>query len=201
MFNGVFEEFMFEGESEDGKFYTKDVKEFDFITSKLPIEETGISFSGEVEVGEGVSVITDKQVKMGNPEDSKKTYIKVIEYRELTEAERLHVSKVRLVLKKLFDVFFNKSKVNLYLSLFWGVIATLEVKMDDYFWALIYTSMIIFYNHPIKFAKELKKIVGNKKEVEKLEDELVQNSLLGYANSIPEDEGIQLYFKPKAPTM
>ncbi len=201
MFGGMFEEFLFEGESEDGKFYTKDVKEFDIITSKMPIEETGISFSGEIEVDENTSVITDKQVKMSSPQESKNTYLKVIEMRDLTEVEIKNISKYRLFFKKLFEVFFKKSKFNVGISIFWTFYIGLNVATDDYLWALIYTAMIVLYNSPIKFYKELRKMVGSEKRKEELREELESLHLMGYVNSVPDDEGVQLYFKPKAPTM
>ena len=69
--------FEFEGESEDGKFYCSSLPEFKMLTKFLPLEETGLSFSGEVIVDDKTSVITDKQVKMQSPDETEKTYLKV----------------------------------------------------------------------------------------------------------------------------
>ena len=57
------------------------------------------------------------------------------------------------------------------------------------------------YNKPIAFAKEIKKMIGSKKRKEILSEELSKANVLGYVNSVPDDEGVQLYFKPKAPNM
>lgn len=193
--------FEFEGESEDGKFYCDSVTEFQMLTKFLPLEEVGISFSGEIKIDDMTSVITDKQIKLDNPEVASKTYQKVVEMRELTEAERLHVSKAKLVMKKLFEVFFRGQKFRRNLTIFWMVILGFDVATENYFGALMMTACILLYNSPIKFIKEMKKIFGNKKRKEELSEELSKLNILGYVDSVPEDEGVQLYFKPKAPTM
>lgn len=193
--------FEFEGESKDGKFYCDSVPEFKMLTMALPIEETGLSFSGEVELDDNTSVITDKQVKMNSPEDSIKTYQKVMEIRELSEAEILKVNKFRLFFKKLFEVFFRNQKFRVYFTSMWLALLTFEVATEDYLMALMYVAAIALYNSPIKFAKEVKKMYGNKKRKEELKEELTEQNLMGLVYSIPEDDGIQLYFKPKAPNM
>ena len=193
--------FEFEGESEDGKFYCDSVPEFQMLTKFLPLEEVGISFSGEIQVDEMTSVITDKQIKLENPEVAAKTYQKVMEMRELTEAERTNVSKAKLVLKKLFEVFFKGQKWRRNLCVFYAVIVGFDIAMENYLGALLMTTCILLYTSPIKFIKEMKKIFGNKKHKEKLSEELSKLNVLGYVDSVPEDEGVQLYFKPKAPNM
>ena len=193
--------FEFEGESEDGKFYCDSVPEFQMLTKFLPLEEVGISFSGEIQVDEMTSVITDKQIKLENPEVAAKTYQKVMEMRELTEAERTNVSKAKLVLKKLFEVFFKGQKWRRNLCVFYAVIVGFDIAVENYLGALLMTACILLYTSPIKFIKEMKKIFGNKKRREELSEELSKLNVLGYVDSVPEDEGVQLYFKPKAPNM
>lgn len=200
----MFEEgfgFGFEGESEDGKFYCDSVPEFQMLTKFLPLEEVGISFSGEIKVDEKTSVITDKQIKLDNPEVATKTYQKVMEMRELTEAERTNVSKAKLVLKKLFEVFFKGQKFRVGLCIFWSLIAALDIAVENYFGAFLMTAFILLYTSPIKFLKEMKKIIGNKQRKKELTEELSKLNVLGYVDSVPEDDGVQLYFKPKAPNM
>ena len=97
----------FATECEDGKVYVDSIYEFQMLSKILPMEEVGISFNGEIKIDEKTSVITDKQIKLENPEIAVKTYQKVMEMRELTEVERANISKAKLVLKKLFDVFFK----------------------------------------------------------------------------------------------
>ena len=67
--------------------------------------------------------------------------------------------------------------------------------------ALFYVAAIILYNSPIKFAKEVKKMIGNKKRKEQLEEELSEKNLVSLIYTTPDDEGIQLYFKPKVTNM
>jgi hypothetical protein len=193
----MFEEFEFEDMSEDGKVYCESLAEFKMMTSVLPIDEVGISFNGEIKIDEKTSVITDKQIKLDNPEEAKKTYLKVMEMRELTEAERLNVSKAKLILKKLFDVFFKGQKFRRNLTIFWLVIVGLDIAAENYFGALTMTACILLYNSPIKFIKEIKKMYNKKRRLE-LEKELTDMKMLGHVNLVDEDEGIRLYYKPKS---
>lgn len=192
--------FEFEGASEDGKFYTDSLTEFQMLTKFLPLEEVGISFSGEIKVDENTSVITDKQIKLDNPEVATKTYQKVMEMRELTEVERTNVNKFKLVLKKLFDVYFRGQKWRRNLCVFWTIILGFDIAVENYFGALCMAACITLYTSPVKFVKEVRKIFSKKKR-EELSEELSKMNVLGYVNSVDEDEGIQLYFKPKAPNM
>ena len=192
--------FEFEGESKDGKFYCDSALEFQMLTKFLPLEEVGISFNGEIKIDDTISVITDKQVKLESPEVATMAYKKVMEMRELTEAERTNVSKAKLVLKKLFEVFFRGQKWRRNLCIFYALIAGFDIAVENYFGAILMTSFILLYTSPIKFYKELRKIFSKKKQ-KKLSDELSELHLLGDVNSVDDDEGIQLYFKPKAPNM
>ena len=192
--------FEFEGESEDGKFYCDSVPEFQMLTKFLPLEEVGISFSGEIKIDDKTSVITDKQIKLDNPEVAAKTYQKVMEMRDLTEAERTNVNKFKLVLKKLFDVYFKGQKFRRNLCVFWTIILGFDIATENYFGALMMAACITLYTSPIKFIKEVRKIISKKKR-EELSEELSKVNMLGYVNSVPDDEGVQLYFKPKAPNM
>lgn len=201
MFEEEVNGFEFEGESEDGKFYCDSVPEFQMLTRFLPLEEVGISFSGEIKVDDNTSVITDKQVKMENSDMAVKTYLKVMEMRDLSEDEIKHINKFRLFFKKLFEVFFRKEKSRVYFTSLWLALLSFEIAMDDYLMALFYVAAIALYNKPIAFAKEIKKMIGSKKRKEILSEELSKANVLGYVNSVPDDEGVQLYFKPKAPNM
>ena len=121
--------------------------------------------------------------------------------RELTEAERTNVNKFKLVLKKLFDVYFKGQKFRRNLCVFWTIILGFDIATENYFGALMMAAAITLYTSPIKFAKELKKIFGNKKRKKELSEELSKMNMLGHVGSVDEDEGVQLYFKPKAPNM
>lgn len=190
----------FTTECEDGKVYVDSIYEFQMLSKILPMEEVGISFNGEIKIDEKTSVITDKQIKLENPEIAVKTYQKVMEMRELTEVERANISKAKLVLKKLFDVFFKGQKFRRNLTIFWMVLLGFDVAVENYFGALMMTACILLYNSPIKFVKEVRKIYSNKKR-KALEEELSNVNMLGYVNSVDDDKGVQLYYKPKAPNM
>lgn len=200
MFEEEFSGFDFETDRTDGIHFTDSVLEFDMLTKFIPLEEVGISFNGEIKIDDTMSVITDKQIKLDNPEEAKKTYLKVIEMRELTEAERLNVSKAKLFMKKLFDVFFKGQKFRRNLTIFWMLILGFDVATENYFGALMMTACILLYNSPIKFIKEMKKMYNKKRRIE-LEKELMDMNMLSHVNSVDDDEGVQLYFKPKVSNM
>ncbi len=193
--------FGFEGESEDGKFYCDSIHEFDMLTKMLPIDEVGLSFTGEIKIDDMTSVLTDKKIKFKDPEEAKKTYIKVMEMRELTEIERSKVSKVKLVLKKTLDVLFKGKKWLAYYCGLCVLMTTGHIIAENYLSALIWSGAFILNSSPIKYAKELNKLFGSKKQKEKLKEELIEANIYGYVNSVEEDEGVQFYFVPKAPNM
>ena len=192
--------FEFEGESEDGKFYCDSVTEFQMLTKFLPLDEVGISFNGEIKIDEKTSVITDKQIKLENPEVAVNTYQKVMEMRELTEVERANINKFKLVLKKIFDVYFRGQKFRRNLCVFWTIILGFDIATENYFGALIMAAFITLYTSPIKFIKEVRKIFSKKKR-EELSEELSKVNMLGYVNSVDDDEGIKLYFRPGSTNM
>ena len=196
MFEESNEYYFKQEERNDDNHYTNSVIEFDLLTKFITLEEVGISFNGEIKIDEMTSVITDKQIKLDSPEEAKKTYLKVMEMRDLTEAERLNVSKAKLFMKKLFDVFFKGQKFRRNLTIFWLVILGFDVAIENYFGVLMMTACILLYNSPIKFIKEIRKM-SNKKREEELTEELIEMKMLGYVNSVDNDEGIKLYYKPK----
>lgn len=181
----------------DKNFYFNDVEMFRIGLFGIPVEETGICFSSEIDVYDNVSVITDKKVKMNSPEESINTYLKVLEIRDLSEDEIRNISKFRLFFKKLFEVFFRNQKFRVFLTSYWLLFLGFEIATDDYLTALIYIAGIALYTSPIKFAKEMKKMFSSGKRKNELKDELTNLNIMGLVNSIPDDDGIQLYFKPK----
>lgn len=193
----MFEEF----EGKDNNFYVDDEEVFRVMLVGLPVEETGVSFSGEIDIDDKTSVLIDKQVKMDNPEESIKTYHKVIEMRDLSEAEIKGISKFRLFFNKLYEVFFRKQKFRVFITLYWLAFLSLEIAQEDYLFSLIYVAAIALYNSPIKFAREMKKIFASGKRKEELKEELTKLNVMNLVNTVPDDDGIMLYFKPKAPSM
>lgn len=209
MFEDMFEDFIFgfnfetgeDDKDNDGKIYVRNTHEFLMLANMLPVEELGLSFCGEVEIGEGVSILTDKQIKMGSADEAIKTYQKVIEVRELTELEQEAANKFRLFFRKLFEVFFRNEKWRVFYTAFCSVMLGLDIATDNYFGIALMSACIMLYNSPVKFYKELKKMIGSKKRLEKLEEELSNMNVLGYVNSVDNDEEIQLYLKPNASNM
>lgn len=191
-----FDEFGTKSKPNDGRIYYDTARDFEVLTKFMPIEEVGISFNGEIKIDETTSVITDKKVTLESPEVALKTYQKVMEMRDLTEAERTNVSKVKLILKKLFEVYFKGQKWRRNLCIFWMIIFGLDIATENYFGALMIAAWITLYTSPIKFIKELYKILGKKKK-EKLQEELSEMGLYSYIDSVDDAEDIKLYCKPK----
>ncbi len=126
------ENFGFEKASEDGDFYVNSFSEFNLLIKMLPIDEVGLSFNGEVEIDEKISVIINKKIEFENPEKTIKTYQKVMEMRDLSEDEIKHINKFKLFFKKIFDVLFRGQKFRIFFSGWWMFLAAFEVSTDDY---------------------------------------------------------------------
>ena len=191
------EEYKFDGVNTNEKHYVESIAEFIFLCSFLPNDEVGISFNGEVEIDDKVSVVTSKDIVLKDADTAVNTYQKVMEIRELTEAERLHISKWKIVIKKLFEVFFNKEKFRIYFTAFWSLCTITNLISDNYLSAMIYIAAIALYNKPIKFTKEILKMLNSSEKVEQLKKEIENTDVLSYINSTLEDEGIKLYIKAK----
>lgn len=190
----------FERENDD-KYYCDSIPEFQMLTKFIPLEEVGISFSGEIKIDEKTSVITNKQIKLENPGVATKTYKKVMEMRELTEVERINVSKAKLFLKKLFTVFLEIKNGEFIIQFFVLLFLLFDLCVDNYFAAFVMAAAVASNTSPVEFIKEMKKIFGSKKRKQELSDELSKMNMLGHVNSVDEDEGVRLYIKPKVSSM
>ena len=191
----------FEEFNEEGIIYCGSIPEFEFVSCILPVDEVGLSFNGEVKVDDNTSVITDKQIKVDSPQNAINTYVKVMEMRDLTEIEREKVSKVKFFLKKLFEVFFRNNKWRVYYTIMCSTFIAFDIWSDNFFGVLLMTACIALNTSPVKFAKEIKKVLGNKKRKEELSEELLEMNMLGAINSVDNDGEILLYVKPKVPNM
>lgn len=190
---------MFEDSDEfqDERMYFDSVPEFKMLSCIVPTEEVGIRFSGEIAIDDSMSVITDKTIPLSDVEETVKTYQKVMEIRELTEDEILHINKWRLVFKKLFDVFFRGKKWRVFYTAFCSCALAIDIDTNNILGILLMTLCILCNTSPIKFAKELPKIFASSEKVEQLKAEIDNKEIVSTISSIPDDEGIQLYLKPK----
>lgn len=191
-----FDEFGTKSKPNDGRIYYDTARDFEVLTKFMPIEEVGISFNGEIKIDETTSVITDKKVTLESPEVALKTYQKVMEMRDLTEAERTNVNKAKLILKKMFEIFFRGSNWTMGFSIFWSLMIVLDIYTDNPLGVVLMTSCILLNTSPIKFIKALNKIL-NKRKKEKLQEELSEIGLYSYIDSVDDAEDIKLYCKPK----
>ena len=198
-FSDMFDSLIFDMEmdSED-----KDVLYFSYPNSfinmaeNIPVDEMGIRFCGEVKISDKISVLTDKKVSFENSKEVVKTYQKVLEIRELTDEEKMEINKFRLFFKKLFEVFFRNDKWRVYYTLFVSGAIGLDIYTDNYFGVFIMALCIALNTSPIKFAKELKKLIFSESKQKKIEEYLKEKNVLNYVNSI-DDGNIRLYLKTK----
>lgn len=189
---------MFGVNDTDGeRVYLDSVKVFEQMTNMMPLEETGLYFHDEVEVGNGVSVITDERVSLGSPENTAKTYHKVVEVVELNELEMQEANKARLLLKKLFEVFFKGKKGLVIYTMFIGLCIGLDIATKDWFGLLLNISLIFLWDSPIKFAKEVKKIFTSSKKREELSEELKELGISSTLQNVSSKDSVQLYYKPR----
>lgn len=176
-------------------YYADSIREFDFATKAfLGNVETGISVYDELDVGNGVSVITEKEIPFNSPEETKKNYIKVMEVRDMTEAEMDVANKFRLFFKKLFNVFFKGKKWVMAYSLFCATMIAFDIAVENYFGALIMFICIWVTTSPVKFMKSLKGLLTSKKKKEELRQEVLEMNL-GGLEYIPE-ESIKMFVRP-----
>lgn len=180
------------------------VRYFKILVERFPSSEVGLKFCGEVEISNGVSVIIpDIFLKLENPEETVKTYQKVVEMRELDEYEKEEANKARLLLKKLFEVFFRNRKSNiaccLYYLTFFGINVFLGVQgsVFNMMSSVIFLSLFAASTSPLKYFKEVKKILTLEARKEKLMEYFLENNMLNYVDLVSTDENIQLYLKQK----
>lgn len=188
---------MFGVNDTDGKrVYVDDASFFERMTNMMPLEDTGLYFHDEIKVSEDVSVITDQRVSIGFPEETVRTYHKVVEMIELNEYEIQEMNKVRLLLKKLFEVFFKGRKGLVVYTTFLSFCVGLNIYTKDWVVLLLNISLICMWNSPIKFYKEIKKMFTSDKKKEELREELSELGINGSLTSVSKD-GIRLYYEPR----
>lgn len=189
---------MFGVNDTDGeRIYLDSVRIFEQMTKMMPLEDTGLYFHDEIEVGDGVSVITDERVSLGSPENTAKTYHKVVEVVELNELEMQEANKARLFLKKLFEVFFKGKKGLVIYTMFISLCICLDIATKDWFGLLLNISLIFLWDSPIKFAKEVKKMFTSSKKREELSKELRELGVSSTLQNVSSKDSVQLYYKPR----
>lgn len=189
---------MFGVNDTDGeRVYVDSDKFFEKITDNMPLEDTGLYFHDEIEVGEGVSVITDERVSIGSSEKTVKAYHKVVEMIELNELEIQQMNKIRLLLKKLFEVFFKGKKGLVIYTAFLGFSIALDIMTKDLIGLILNIALVFMWNQPIKFYREVKKIFTSEKKYDALCDDLRKLGLLSVSQNVTSKDGVKLYYKPR----
>lgn len=168
---------------------------FDNVVKSRQCEEVGISFDGETKIDDQTSVITNKDVKADNPEEAKETYLKVLEMRELTEAEMENVSSAKKILNAAFSVLCHKSKLCVSWAIFMVTALGLNIYEGDFLQILVKVACLILVLSPVKFAKEVHKILSTPNRLEELREYLQDKGVLGYAYVLDRSEDIKLYAK------
>ncbi|HAB66898.1 MAG TPA: hypothetical protein DCE23_05980 [Firmicutes bacterium] len=178
--------------------FTDDLSILALLTQQEKIIETGISFSGAVKVDESISIITNKDVKIpGNIMDAKKTYLKVMEMRELTEEEQKYASKGREFLAKMFKIMFYNKKAMIAWTCTVAAMLGLDIATGNLLGIAINIILILLFNRPIKFIKEIAAMYEREDRIEELSEELRENHLLSLIDSVDNDKDIKMYAKLK----
>lgn len=178
--------------------FTDDLALLALLTQQEKIIETGISFSGAIKVDESTSIITDKDVKIpGNIMDAKKTYLKVMEMRELTEEEQKYANKGREFLSKMFKIMFYNNKYMIALACFIATMLGLDIATGNFLGIILKCLLVLFINRPIKFVKEVIGMFERGDRIEELSEELREYHLLSLIDSVDNDKDIKMYAKLK----
>ena len=199
-FSDMFDSLIFDMEmdSEDkDTLYFSYPSSFVSMVESVPVDEMGIRFCGEVIISDKISVLTNKKVVFENSDDVVKTYQKVLEIRDLTNEEKMEVSKIKLFFKKLFEVFFRNEKWRVYYTLVVSGAIALDIYTDNYFGLLVMVACLLLNTSPVKFAKEVKKLFLSESKKKKIEEFLNEKNVLNYVNSVQSNTDIKLYLKTK----
>lgn len=182
----------------DERFYkTNFIPAFLEMAKDPCVEEVGISFEGETKVNDEVSVLTDKNIKLDSPEEAKKTYLKVIEMRDLTRDELEDANKVRKFFRLIFKTLFNGKKWQIFWSMFVGSGLLSSLYNGDFLLAMIDFVCLSVVLSPIKCFKEVRKFFTASSRKEKLQEYLREQRVSGYVHSVDNDDDIKLYLKLK----
>ena len=182
---------------DSNNYYADSIREFNFVLNAYGDQEveTGISVYDELQIDDNTSVITEREVSFNTPEETKSNYLKVIEVQELSEAEVEELGKFKLILKKIFTVFFKGKKWNVAYGIFCTLLIGLDIALDNWFGAMIMLMCLWISSSPIKFAKEVKKILTSEEKKDALRTELNKVNL-GGLEYLPKDS-IKLFVKDK----
>ncbi len=164
-----------------------------FVDEKF--NEVGLSFKGEAKINDDLSIVTDKEIALGNLEETKKTYLKVMEMRELTEEEQKYANKAHEFLSKMFEIMFYNKKLIVAWTLFVSTTLGIDISMGNFLNVLVKSIILLLINRPIKFVKEIFKMFQRDVKLEELEEFLREQHVLGYVDSVDDKNDIKMYAK------
>lgn len=159
------------------------------------MEEVGISFDGEIKISDDVSVLTQKNIPMATISETKETYLKVMEIRELTEKEAELVKGVRGFLKRVFHEVYNENKFWIFWTLYLLYCSSFSVYKENLLMFLISVGCLIINMKPISFYKFIQKILNEPQKIEELKSYLHEKNVSAYVESVENDEDIKMYVK------
>lgn len=167
------------------------------IAGNSNVEEVGISFDGETKISNDVSILTDKNIKIDTPAEAHKTYLKVMEVRDLTKEELDSACKIRKFFRLIFQTLFNGKMWQVFWGTFVGSGLLLNLYKGNILLALIDFVCLCVVLSPVKCFKEIVKFFTASSRLEKLSAYLKEQKVYGYVNSVDADQDIKLYVKFK----
>lgn len=189
-------DFTNEGNNEKKLYFNNDFVLITLLAKQDDILETGLAFDGEVRIDDNISIITEKEVKLdeGLP-DTHKTYLKVMEMRELTEEEMKYANKTREFLSKMFNIMFYNKKLMISWTIIVATALGINIVEGDFLGIALKSFCLLVVNRPIKFIKEVIKMFKRDAKIEELSEYLRDKQVLGLVNSVDDKNDIKMYAK------
>lgn len=166
------------------------------LAKQEDILESGIAFDGEIKVDYSMSVVTNKEVKVqGDLSNTHKTYLKVMEMRDLTEEERKYANKGREFLSKMFEIMFYDKKMMIAWTLFVCSSLGIDIATDNFLGIILKSICLLVVNRPIRFIKEVIKMFKRDAKIEEIAEFLREQNVLGLVDSVDDNKDIKMYAK------
>lgn len=185
-----------QGNNENKLYFNTDLTLAALLAKPDEILESGLSFDGEVKLNDNMSIITDKEVKVnGGLSDTHKTYLKVMEMRELTEEEIKYANKVREFLAKMFEIMFYNKKIMIAWTMVVATALGINISNGDFLGIILKSVCVLVINRPIKFIKEVINMFKRDAKIEELTEFLREKHVLGLVDSVDDKDDIKMYAK------
>ncbi len=183
-------------DEENKVYFNNDFDLMLLLARQEEIIESGVAFNGEAKIDDNISVITEKEVNLGKTlSDTHKTYLKVMEMRELTEEEMKYVNKSREFLSKMFNIMFYNKKLMVAWTMIVATALGINIVAGNFLGVALQSLCLLMVNRPIKFIKEVIKMFKRDAKIEELSEYLRDKQVLGYVDSVDDKKDIKMYAK------